>query len=380
MFTRNEHDIKVNDESNMLFQLRVHDPNALELFEACGKLLERFGEMELVDETPEVSKNLPDGYLTINAPSGSTSQYVCEAKRRIDLNALTPITERLRERASALAMKPLLIASHVNESLGKQLRKEKIAYLDAVGNACLVTDPLVYIWLQGFKPIQKPERVSRAFQTTGLQLIALLLSRKNAVEQPYRELAEEAGLSLGSTSRILSDLRTLGFVRLISPGRNSLVNCRRLLEHWEFGYSTRLRPRMTPQTYKQADKLPVDELPEQIPKDMREDVLVGGELAAALITRNLRPEGATFHLRPNRPILPIIKEMKLIPDKRGNIVLLEQFGQLCAWRWKNHEQANLVNPLLVYAELLQGNPDDRLRETAKLILDQHLAPILSDEP
>jgi hypothetical protein len=212
-----------------------------------------------------------------------------------------------------------------------------------------------------------------------LQLIALLLSRQNAVEQPYRELAEQAGLSLGSTSRILSDLRSLGFIRLVASGQNSLVNSRSLLEHWEFGYATRLRPRLKPQAFRQAEKFPVEEFSERIPKSMRDEVLVGGELAAALVTRNLRPQTATFHVRPHRPLAPIIKEMRLIPDQAGNIVILEQFGEMSAWRWKKYEKECLVNPLLVYAELLHGTPDDRLRETAKQILDQYLSPVLNDK-
>jgi hypothetical protein len=242
----------------------------------------------------------------------------------------------------------------------------------------LVADSLVYIWLGGLKAPKQPERVTRAFQSTGLQLIALLLSRPDAIEQNYRELTEQAGLSLGSVSRILSDLRSLGFVRLIAPDRNSLANRRSLLEHWEFGYATRLRPRLKPQAYRQAENLPVEQLPERIPETMREDVLVGGELAAALATRHIRPQTATFHLRPHRPLLPIIKEMRLVPDRRGNIVLLEQFGEMSAWRWAKYKDKSLVNPLLIYAELLQGTPDDRLRETANLMFAEYLAPIIND--
>ncbi|HWE97987.1 MAG TPA: type IV toxin-antitoxin system AbiEi family antitoxin [Tepidisphaeraceae bacterium] len=275
-------------------------------------------------------------------------------------------------------MKPLLLTEHVNDSLAERLQKVGIDYLDAAGNAYLVADPHVYIWLQGFKPPKQSQRVSRAFQTTGLQLIALLLSRPNEVERTYREIAERAGLSLGSVSRIVGDLRSLGFIRLIASGKSSLVNRRDLLEHWELGYATRLRPRLEPQAFRQAEKLPVEDLPKRIPKAMRDEILVGGELAAALATRNLRPQTATFHVRPHRPLSPLIKEMRLIPDRDGNIVLLEQFGEMPAWGWEGQENKHLANPLLVYAELLQRMPDDRLRETANLILNEYLAPILDE--
>jgi hypothetical protein len=123
----------------------------------------------------------------------------------------------------------------------------------------------------------------------------------------------------------------------------------------------------------------VEQLPERIPNAMKEEVLIGGELAAALATRNLRPQTVTFHLRCDRPLSPLIQEMRLIPDRTGNIVILEQFGEMSAWRWEKYEKEHLVNPLLVYAELLHGTPDDRLRETAKIILDQYLGTVLNDK-
>jgi hypothetical protein len=51
---------------------------------------------------------------------------------------------------------------------------------------------------------------------------------------------------------------------------------------------------------------------------------------------------------------------------------------MSAWRWEGQEKKHLANPLLVYAELLQRMPDDRLRETANLILKEHLAPIFDE--
>jgi hypothetical protein len=363
----------------MRFRLEAVDPSALALFEACERLLQRFGKTELIDHTARVTEvDSHDGRLTIRPPKGPSSSYFCEAKRRLDINALSSVIHRLRERASASGMKPLLLTSHVGDTVGDKLREAGISYLDVAGNAWLTADPLVYIWVQGFKPAKQPERESRAFQATGLQLIALLLSHSNAIERPYRELAAQAGLSLGSTSRVLSDLRTLGFIRLVAPDQNEVVNRRSLLEHWEFGYATRLRPHLKPQVFRQTDKVSVEELPERIPNAMKEEVLIGGELAAAIATRHLRPATATFHIPPHQPQLPIIKEMRLIPDPAGNVVLLEQFGEMPAWLWEEHAKQRLVNPLLVYAELLHGTPDDRLRDTAKLIFDQHLAPILHE--
>jgi hypothetical protein len=113
---------------------------------------------------------------------------------------------------------------------------------------------------------------------------------------------------------------------------------------------------------------------------MRDQVLLGGELGAAIATGNLRPQGFTLHFRPRGSLLPLIKEMKLIPDRSGNIILIEQFGDMSKWMWGNRSNQRLVHPLLIYAELIHGKPDSRLLEAAKLIMDTYLAPILENEP
>jgi hypothetical protein len=367
----------------MTFELSVTDPHARDLFERIEKSLQRFGATKLIHKRSDrqlarAGTYEVDGALRITASKHWKAYYLCEAKRKLDANALAPITGRLREAAAAAHAKPLVIATYVNDLVGEKLRENKIDYIDTAGNVHLASPPL-YVWMRGFKPTEKPERFTRAFQSTGLQLIALLLSQPRATNWPYRKMAETAGLSLGSTSRILSDLRSLGFIKLKAEEQDGLVNRRNLLEHWEFGYSTRLRPHLKPQAFRQADTVPMEELPERIPAEMSEDVLVGGELAAAIATRHLRPQSVTFHLRPHRPLLPIIKALKLVPDRRGNVVVVEQFGQMDVWRWDEYQAHRLVRPLLVHAEMLCGTPDDRLSEAATFLFEKHIAPMLSDE-
>jgi hypothetical protein len=371
----------VNDRSSMLFSFEVHDRTALDLFAECEKSLQRFGKTELIEKSDRAyGRSLPAGYLTIQAPDGRISRYACEAKRRVGSSALAQIASQLENWETAYGGKPLLLTTHANDALGDQLRARGIAYLDEVGNACIMADPLVHICVRGFKPFKRPERATRAFQATGLQLIALLLGHPEAIEWTYRKIAEFAGLSLGSVSRVLSDLRSLGFISLVAPGRNAVVNRRRLFEHWEFGYSTRLRPRLRPLTYRQADGAKVEGIPRQIPPAAREGTLIGGELAAAIATKHLRTQSITLHVWPNVPILSIVKELTLVADPNGNIAIIRQFGNMSAWKWEGHEKEFLIHPLLIHAELLHGKPDDRLLETARLIYDAHIAPTLDNEP
>lgn len=368
-------------DKNMRFALEVLEPHALELFEASERLLRGFGATDLVENyAPAVRADglIPDGLLTIVNTPARSSRYVCEAKRQISSQTLPSIISRLKESASKAGMKPLLMADYVNPNLAAILKAEDVAYIDRAGNASLF-DPPFFVCLQGLKPVEKACRVSRAFQPTGLRLIAFLMKTPDAIDWPYRRLATDANLSLGSTSRILSDLRSMGFINLIGSGRNVLIHRRRLFEQWEFGYVSRLRPSLNPQTFRQADAAPIDQLAQRIPASIREDVLLGGEVAAAVATRHLRPQSITLHVPPHRQMQPLLKELRLIPDPQGNVTVIEQLAAAAVWRWQAFAAANLVHPLLVHAELLQGQADDRLRETARLIEDQYLMPLLSDE-
>jgi hypothetical protein len=65
----------------------------------------------------------------------------------------------------------------------------------------------------------------------------------------------------------------------------------------------------------------------------------------------------------------LLRELRLVPDREGPIVLLRAFSRSCAWRqvgdiWVAH-------PWLVYAELLHhGEP--RALEAADLLREEYL--------
>ena len=367
----------------MRFDFHILNENVRGLFLTCCKSLQHVDGYEVnINEVPEESPpsgspSQPDGWLTISG-SHDVARYVCQVKRRIDLQLLPMIIGRLREIAKENHAKPLLVTEYVNEPLAGRLKEQGIAYLDAAGNA-LLAEPGLYVWLRGFKPTEKRERITRAFQTTGLQLIALLLDQPDAVNWPYRKLAGAAGLSLGSTSCVMSDLRALGFIRLTGPDRNALFDRANLLEKWEFGYAGRLRPHLKPQSFKQPAGRALGELPQRIEAALREEVWVGGELAAALLTGRLRPQRATFHVHPHRPLLHIIKELSLIPDRSGNIVLIEQFGDADAWLHQKQGPILLAPTLLIHAELIHGEIDDRVHETAQIVLKEFMKQVSDDE-
>lgn len=362
------------------FIFEVAHPDVRDLFEAAQASLQRFGVTELADSpTAPPDRRRPDGFLDLFNAIGGKTRYAAIARRQINAANISAAITRAKDIAAEFAAKPLLLTDYLSEALSERLRSEGVAHLDRAGNACL-TDPPVFIWLRGAKAVHPPTRPARAFQASGLRLIALLLAEPEALGWPYRKIADEAGLSLGSTSRILSDLRSLGFIRLIGPDRSTLVNHRNLFEHWEFGYHSRLRPRLKPLTFRSAGNVPLEQLTGLLPPPLRRDVLIGGELAAAIATRYLRPQSVALHPPKDCPLAHLIQKLRLLPDRHGQITLIEQLSESSVWRWAEFGHANLAHPLLIHAELLSGHVDDRLRETARRLFDQWLRPSIHDEP
>ena len=67
------------------------------------------------------------------------------------------------------------------------------------------------IWIEGNKPV-KEERpaTNRAFTKTGLRTVFYLLINKDAINLPYRVLAQETGVALGNINNIIGGLKDAG--------------------------------------------------------------------------------------------------------------------------------------------------------------------------
>ena len=88
------------------------------------------------------------------------------------------------------------------------------------------------------------------------------------------------------------------------------------------------------------------------------EVLLGGELAAARMTRHLRPGTATFYVQAIDP--KVVLNLRLRADPEGNVDFRRRF-----WAFAG-EDPHLVPNLLVYADLLAIG-GARCLETAELL-------------
>ncbi|MCF6178356.1 MAG: hypothetical protein L3J63_03070 [Geopsychrobacter sp.] len=269
---------------------------------------------------------------------------------------------------------PLLLTHYVNPSLAAKLKQKKIEFADCAGNLLLHQTPL-YVEIGGQRHQPVTGGLDRLFRPAGLKLIYLFLRNPQTANATYRVLADDAGIALGAIGDLLKELEKRGNLIKTGTGRK-LVAREDLLQRWQLGYLETLRPRMMLQQCSLHEDYTLQQLPELISRaSNRDSVLVGGQLGAALLTKQLEPESATLYV-PSQLQLKLMLQLHLTPDPDGEISLLAPFGQQNLWIGRQPAELNLADPLLTYAELASNN---RCAKVADKIYRQHLLPRLIDQ-
>jgi hypothetical protein len=275
-------------------------------------------------------------------------------------SAIAAVAQIKKEHSAAL------VSAYVNPSQADKLRQLGIEFFDAAGNACFQQKGL-RVFITGRKPqtTKSLGRPARAFNPTGSRLVFALLSQPGLENRSYREVAKEAGISLGAVNWIMNDLKSLGHLPDFGARGRRLVNRKELFKRWISAYPEQLRPKLiigrfrTRHAHDWWRKV-------QLPSD----AFWSGEVAAQLLTRYLRPEKVTIYSESNLPKLQA--QYGLQRDPNGDIELLRRFWKFDQWEKKELQTAP---PLLVYADLI-STANDRNLETAEIIYDQYIARLV----
>jgi hypothetical protein len=263
----------------------------------------------------------------------------------------------------------LLLAEYIPPGKGEWLREEKMQFIDAAGNAYIDFPPL-FIYIQGRKkPINTAKKtIGRAFHAKGLKVIYAFLCNPVLVLEPYRYIADTAGVALGTVGWLMKELKELGY--LLDMGRNGcrLIRKEELLNRWVTAYPDRLKPKLLVGFY-------VGDTGWWQGRILDPELgLWGGEVAAARLTENLKPQVITVYTTPmkhNR----ILLECRLRKAPDGDIEVYEKF-----WETRepyNEQHADLVHPILIYADLV-ATGNQRNIEIAKRIYEQHIVRLVGE--
>src|SRR3990167_3853110 len=323
--------------------------------------------MEIVQWEPQLGRARADALVRVKH-GGQEVLYAVEVRRALHPATLGAALQQL-ERLGPQAM---LVTDYVTPALADELKARHIAFLDTAGNAYFEQPPLL-IWVKGQKLAAKPAAVTagRAFQPTGLQVLFTLLCNPQAVNRPYRELADMAGVAHGTVGWVMPDLQQLGFVRDLKGKRGTrrLFEVERLLDQWADAYARVLRPRTLLGRY----YVPTLEGWKDWPL-AEHGALWGAEPAAALLTDYLRPDVLTLYADKLPGLLAA--RMKFLKEPApGHTAVVEVRKRF--WNFPGDPAyTNVVPPLLVYADLL-ATGDARCIETAKMVYDAYVARLFT---
>ncbi|MBI5440937.1 MAG: hypothetical protein HY900_06980 [Deltaproteobacteria bacterium] len=302
---------------------------------------------------------LPGGRADAELTLDEGELFLVEVKRSLTPATLGPVLAQLKQFRRPV----LLVTPYVTSQLAERLKLLDAPFLDAAGNAYLRTPgKLIYVVGRKPEPRQDAAKPVRAFRPTGLRVVFALLAVRELAGAPYRTIAEQAGVALGTVNGVVADLERLGFLVTAKSTGRRLERRSELIDAWVEAYHRELRPRLNPRRFRvmQPDWWQTEDLGGL-------DLWLGGEPAAALLTGHLRPEVATLYSGAH--FSAFARRVHPTKDEHGNLEVLDRF-------WKFEPQAEtpgrqLAPPLLVYADLV-GTGDPRNAEAAEIVRERFL--------
>lgn len=257
----------------------------------------------------------------------------------------------------------VLLAPYIPAEQAKKLRAADIPFLDTAGNVYLAETGF-FALVVGCPPPPAGMKIGRPAgprQLPNPKVLFVLLARPEYLNRPYRDIANAAGVALGTVNGVIANLKRTGYLVDLGKNGKQLLQRPALIEKWAAAYAEQLVPRHvvrrfraeTPDWWKTAN------LGEH-------NALWGGDVAADRMTGYLKPGEITVYAKGIPATL--LREQRMRADPAGDVAVVETF-----WNFPPIEtEADRVPPLLVYADLM-ATDDPRAIETASLIHERYLA-------
>jgi hypothetical protein len=271
-------------------------------------------------------------------------------------------------RKEKYAQNLLLVTRYVNPQMAEELKTEGLEFMDAAGNA-YVNQPPAYIYVKGNKPPDgiTPTRGKATFKPTGLKVIYAFLCNPGLENKPYRDIAAQADVALGTVGWLMRELKERGFLMDMGKKGNKIIQKENLLRRWVDAYPERLRPKLVLGRF-QGEKGWWQK------KKVKPGIAVwGGEVAAARLTKYLKPQMITLYT-VQQALNNVLLENRLKKDPHGDVEVLKRF-------WgpgEAFQNEDMVHPILVYADLI-ATGNQRNRETARMIYEKQIARFVRED-
>jgi hypothetical protein len=272
----------------------------------------------------------------------------------------------------------LFVADYINPKMGKRLKEGGIQFMDTVGNAYINQKPL-YIYIKGNKLekgliTEQKIKTGKAFQPTGMKVIFAFLRNKALINAPYREIADQAQVALGTVGWVIRDLIAQGFIlEGINKKQRKLADFDLLLNKWVEEYPYKLKEKNKINRFTTGDPYWWTSInPENF------DALWGGEIATEKYTDYLNPKHATVYINKAnmKDFLKVARLRKPEINERPNVQidLIEPFWNI-EIKGENgikmNEQVGLAPAIITYADLIETG-DARNLDAAKRLRENYI--------
>jgi hypothetical protein len=257
----------------------------------------------------------------------------------------------------------IVIAHYITPRAKEMLIQEQIPYADTAGNIFL-NEKAIYIFVEHKKPdLDKIESKGRAFTPAGLKVVYQFLLHPEYINKTYRFIGKRAGVTIRTVGKALEGLVNEKYVLKENKNNYVYIDREQLLQRWVTAYNKNLKPKLNRRRYRWKNKS-VRWQNINLPKN----TLWGGPAAAELLTNFLIADKWTVYTE--RDFNEIMEKFHLIPDKNGDVEVVERFWHESNDDLKN-EREGIVHPILVFSDLIE-DPNSRYVETAKIIYKDYV--------
>lgn len=317
-----------------------------------------------------------DGLLTVRI-GGKALRYLVEEKRHFRHLDAAVVAEQLNRRRAALPRthtddRILLLAPHVREQQALALERAGIDYIDLAGNVHL-NAPGLFVHVQGRRPPKARVTGLTRPHKGWVKTVMALLIKTELMNAPYRILADEADVALGTVAKCLNDLALRGLL-LGQQGARTLPDRPALVALWVQAYVEALRPKLAERRFQVRvdDKPQLWECLRKVLAERGQRWALTGADAAGQRDHYFRAEETEIYA-PNQILddREIQKALVAQPAGRGgNLLIIEPPGPL-AIPAVNGDVVPAAPDLLAYAELRYRGTGQAL-EAAELLLPRVL--------
>lgn len=310
-------------------------------------------------ERPEI-----DGLLRIETPKGTSAFYIELKSSYLDRAHINALIAQAQHYAKKDRRPMLLLARYVPAPTAEKLINAGINFADRAGNLHLVLGRSYARTVVG-KREQQRVKEARTMTAAKGQLLFTFAACEEAPTWTVRQLAEASGVGKSNVATIRKQLVEEGILTPTFHVRNGKELEGQLLR----AYEQALRPKLLINRFRAAEASTGRLLAKTraaFAKTSTKWSLTGGPAAFELQRFYKGPEIPIF---AESPTDATIRELRVLPDRDGPLILLRAFGTVPFW--KQIRGKMIAHPWLIYCELMYSS-DPRAHEGAEQLKAEFL--------